>query len=64
LKPPILTIIRLLPHTYLPHTPAVAVADVNGDGIDDIYVGGIAGEEKYILAGDKSGAFTKIAVCV
>jgi hypothetical protein len=52
----------LLPHTYLPHTPAVAVADVNNDGIDDIYVGGIAGEEKYILAGDKSGGFTKIKI--
>jgi hypothetical protein len=46
----------------LPHTPAIAVADVNKDGIDDIYVGGIAGEEKYILAGSKSGAFTKVAV--
>jgi hypothetical protein len=41
----------------LPHTPAIAVADVNKDGIDDIYVGGIAGEEKYILAGSKSGDF-------
>ncbi|MCQ6958065.1 FG-GAP repeat domain-containing protein [Mucilaginibacter aquariorum] len=52
----------LLPHTYLPHTPAIAVADVNKDGIDDIYVGSIAGEEKYILAGTKSGAFKKTAV--
>jgi hypothetical protein len=53
---------NLLPHTYLAHTPAVAVADVNGDGFDDIYVGGIAGEEKYILAGSTNGAFTKVAV--
>ncbi|SCW46890.1 VCBS repeat-containing protein [Mucilaginibacter sp. NFR10] len=52
----------LLPHTYLQHTPAVAVADANNDGIDDIYVGGIADEEKYILAGDKSGGFTKVKV--
>lgn len=52
----------LLPHTYLPHTPAVAVADVNSDGIDDIYVGGIAGDEKYLLAGDKSGGFKKVNV--
>ncbi|MBK0378410.1 VCBS repeat-containing protein [Mucilaginibacter segetis] len=53
---------NLLPHTYLPHTPAIAVADANKDGLDDIYVGGIAGDEKYILAGNKSGGFTKIHV--
>ncbi|WP_454802278.1 FG-GAP repeat domain-containing protein [Mucilaginibacter phyllosphaerae] len=53
---------NLLPHTYLPHTPAVAVADVNKDGIADIYVGGIPGEEKYILAGNKDGKFTKVTV--
>ncbi|WP_161964402.1 FG-GAP repeat domain-containing protein [Mucilaginibacter endophyticus] len=52
----------LLPHTYLQHTPALAVADINNDGIDDIYVGGIVDEEKYILAGDKSGGFKKIKV--
>ena len=52
----------LLPHSYLPHTPAVAIADVNNDGIDDIYVGGTAGEEKYLLAGNKSGGFNKVAV--
>ncbi|AYL95672.1 FG-GAP repeat domain-containing protein [Mucilaginibacter celer] len=52
----------LLPHTYLQHTPGVAVTDANGDGADDIYVGGIAGEEKYLLAGDKSGGFKKINV--
>ncbi|MEO3403643.1 VCBS repeat-containing protein [Mucilaginibacter sp. CAU 1740] len=52
----------LLPHTYLPHTPAIAVADANGDGLDDIYVGGIAGEEKYLLVADQSGAFKKVKV--
>jgi hypothetical protein len=53
---------NLLPHTYLPHTPAIAVADVNKDGIEDIYVGGVAGEDKYILAGNKAGGFTKVTV--
>ena len=52
----------LLPHTYLPHTPAIAVSDANKDGYDDIYVGGIAGDEKYILAGSTNGGFNKITV--
>ncbi|PWK79293.1 VCBS repeat protein [Mucilaginibacter oryzae] len=52
----------LLPHTYLPHTSAIAVADANGDGLDDIYVGGTAGEEKYLLVADKSGDFKKVTV--
>lgn len=53
---------NLLPHTYLPHTPAIAVADANNDGLGDIYVGGIAGDDKYILAGNKSGGFTKTKI--
>jgi hypothetical protein len=52
----------LLPHAYLPHTPAIAVADINNDGIDDIYVGGISGEDKYLLIGDKSGIYKKVNV--
>lgn len=53
---------NLLPHTYLPHTPAIAVADCNNDGLHDIYVGGIAGEEKYLLMGNPSGGFTKTTI--
>ncbi|MXV53190.1 RNA-binding protein [Pedobacter sp. HMF7647] len=49
----------LIPHSYLAHTPAVAIGDANNDGIDDIYVGGMSGDEKYILTGTKSGAFKK-----
>jgi hypothetical protein len=52
----------LLPHCYLPHTPAIAVADENQDGQDDIYVGGIPGEEKYLLTGNPTGGFTKVSV--
>ena len=52
----------LLPHSYLPHTPAIAVADINSDGIEDIYVGGLAGEEKYLLMGSKDGGYSKVNV--
>jgi hypothetical protein len=52
----------LLPHTYLPRTPAIAVSDANKDGYDDIYLGGIAGDEKYILSGTANGTFNKTTV--
>jgi len=52
----------LLPHTYLPATPTIAVADINNDGIDDIYVGGTADEDKYLLIGDKDGNYKKVNV--
>jgi len=52
----------LLPHSYLPHTPAIAVADINNDGIADIYVGGFTGEDKYLLTGNKASGYTKVTV--
>jgi hypothetical protein len=50
----------LLPHTYRNQTPPIAVADINNDGIEDIYVGGITGEEKYLLVGKADGTFIKV----
>jgi hypothetical protein len=52
----------LLPHGYLPHTPAIAIADINKDGWDDIYVGGLAGEEKYLLVAEKDAGYKKLLV--
>ncbi len=52
----------LLPHSYLKHTPAIAVADINNDGFDDLYIGGIAGQEKYILVGNEAGKYNKVSV--
>jgi enediyne biosynthesis protein E4 len=52
----------LLPHSYLKHTPAVATGDINQDGWDDIYVGGTAGEEKYLLVADERGRYKKVIV--
>ncbi|MBC7745970.1 MAG: VCBS repeat-containing protein, partial [Flavobacterium sp.] len=52
----------LLPHTYLKHTPAIAVGDINNDGFDDIYAGGITGEEKYLLIGGPDAKYKKVTV--
>ncbi|MBE7176845.1 MAG: VCBS repeat-containing protein [Mucilaginibacter polytrichastri] len=45
----------LIPHNYQPHTPAVAAADIDGDGFDDLYIGGAEDQPKYLLMGGASG---------
>lgn len=52
----------LLPHTYLKHTPAIAIADINNDGFEDVYVGGIAGQEKYLLVSGPDANLSKTSV--
>ena len=50
----------LLPHTYKNQTPPIAVADINNDGLDDIYIGGTQGKEKYLLIGNADGSYKKV----
>ncbi len=52
----------LLPHQYRLQTPPIAVTDINNDGFDDIYIGGLEQQEKYILLSDKNGAFKKLPI--
>ncbi|WP_194776456.1 VCBS repeat-containing protein [Pararhodonellum marinum] len=48
----------LLPKHYSSMGPALAVADVNGDGLDDLYLGGAKGQPGALFLQQPNGEFT------
>jgi len=48
---------KLIPHSLSAEGPAMAAGDVNGDGLDDIFVGGAAGQPAMIFVQKKGGVF-------
>ncbi|HEY0777255.1 MAG TPA: VCBS repeat-containing protein, partial [Gemmatirosa sp.] len=50
---------RLIPKMLSTEGPALAVADVNGDGLDDVYFGGAAGQPGELLLQQPDGTFRK-----
>ena len=52
----------LLPHKMSTLGPVVAIADINGDGNEDAYLGGAKGEAALLLIGSRSGVFEKQSV--
>lgn len=47
----------LVPHTLLSEGPAIAVADVNGDGLDDIFTGNAKEQPSAIFVQQSDGSF-------
>ena len=48
----------LLPHTYSKNGPALATGDVNGDGLDDFYIGGGGGSRGAFYIQNEDETFT------
>ena len=56
-----LSVQPLLPHSLATQGPALATADVNGDGLTDIYIGGAKNEAGALFIQHQDGTFTKWA---
>jgi hypothetical protein len=52
----------LIPHSLSAEGPALAAADLNGDGLQDLFVGGAKGQAAVIFMQQKDGSFKPLNV--
>ncbi|MCH7733014.1 MAG: CRTAC1 family protein [Candidatus Marinimicrobia bacterium] len=53
---------RLIPHNLSAEGPALAVGDVNGDGLEDLFVGGAKGQAAMLFIQQNDGTFKPLHV--
>jgi hypothetical protein len=53
---------KLIPHSLSAEGPALAVGDVNGDGLEDLFVGGAKGQPAKIFIQQKNGSFKALDI--
>lgn len=54
----------LLPYKLSQNGPSLATGDVNGDGMEDLFIGGAAGQASSIFLGNAQGKYTSSAQAI
>ncbi len=55
---------RLIPHNLSNEGPALAVGDINGDKLDDVFIGGAKGQSAKLFAQQSNGSFKSVHIPV